>query len=1103
MSESEKTTFTTLGGSPVPGLTLRQVLRGHKDWIGRIAWSPDGALLASPSADKTIRLWDTRSGECLRVLQGHPSPVLSAAWSPDGSRLASASQDETVRLWDAAGGQCLQTLQGHTGKVNSVAWSPDGSRLASASYDGTVRLWDAAGGQCLQILQGHTSWVNSVAWSPDGSRLVSASGDNTVRLWNAAGGQCLQTLQGHTNYVLSVAWSPDGSRLVSASGDNTVRLWDAGSGKTMQVLEGHTGSVRCAAFSPDGHWLASKSGDYTVYLWRCDTWVCVAMWDEPASGYWPPGLAFHPRLPLLATLGENEKIIRIWELDEAILLGASTPLSASQKSIHYTAAKIVLTGDSGVGKTGLGWRLVHGEFKDHPSTHGQQFWLLQALQTRRTDGAECEAVLWDLAGQADYRLIHGLFLDDADLALLLFNPADSQEPLRGVEFWLNSLPPHCRTILVGARCDRGDTSLSDAEIHQFCAQRGISGYVRTSALANIGLADLLEIVRAQIDWDGMTATVTTQTFKRVKDFVLTLKQDDAQNPRILYDWAALREHLQASDSAWDFSDAEMQTAVGHLARHGYVKILRTSHGGPRVLLRPELLNNLAASFVLEARRNPKGLGALAEREIQANRYNFAELQPLTAEEREILPDAVTVLFLANTIAFREAVGADTYLIFPALINQKKPQLSEIAVYDDMAYSVRGAVENVYAALVVLLGYTNVFTRTNQWQNQAQYEVGAGEICGFRQHAEREGEIELVLYYCQKTSEASRTLFQGLFESFLKQRQVEITRFKPVVCPHCQERQTREAVMARLRKNQQKMFCNDCGESINIAQVQQAIVLTPQQQAAVTRETHAAQQRTRFETALAQVFNFVQEKQIAAPSCFISYAWGVAEHERWVRQFFAPDLRKAGIQIILDDWHNAEIGSDVQRFIDRITKSDSIIVVGTPRYRESCDKEKEENKMDGGSSTIAEEIKLIKAACTYKYLDKHELQDILKKLIPSEFEQVLFSCNIPQAILSGTQTQRAIDVVRYAENCNELKALQACIENQTKIIIKYPVVRPVILTGDQNSALPDFMKTQLYADFRREQHYFRVLFDLILSLYGVAFDDPAVIDLRESLQRETR
>jgi WD40 repeat protein len=103
--EPQATDFTEIGGSPVPGLTLRHVLRGHTGWITRIAWSPDGSYLASPSADNTIRIWDMRSGACMRILKDHTDMIYSVAWSPDGQRLASASGDNTLRLWDAASGK--------------------------------------------------------------------------------------------------------------------------------------------------------------------------------------------------------------------------------------------------------------------------------------------------------------------------------------------------------------------------------------------------------------------------------------------------------------------------------------------------------------------------------------------------------------------------------------------------------------------------------------------------------------------------------------------------------------------------------------------------------------------------------------------------------------------------------------------------------------------------------------------------------------------------------------------------------------------------------------------------------------------------------------
>ena len=266
---------------------------------------------------------------------------------------------------------------------------------------------------------------------------------------------------------------------------------------------------------------------------------------------WPPSIAFHPHLPILATLGEKDTIIRIWELDEASC-SALRLRSARKESVHYTTAKLVLVGDSGVGKTGLGWRLAHGEFKEHASTHGQQFWAIPQLGLKRKDGTECEAVLWDLAGQHVYRQIHSIFLENVAAALVLFDPSNRQDPLKGAQFWLEQLkgkgqlPP---TVLVGARVDRGAPALSQQELDQFCQRYGISGgYISTSAMSGEGLDELLEIVKAQIPWDEMTATVTTVTFKRIKDYVLSLKEKPDRKG-VLVSPAELRTQLRRTDLA--------------------------------------------------------------------------------------------------------------------------------------------------------------------------------------------------------------------------------------------------------------------------------------------------------------------------------------------------------------------------------------------------------------------------------------------------------------------------------------------------------------------------------------------------------------------------
>ncbi|MDA0590261.1 MAG: TIR domain-containing protein [Planctomycetota bacterium] len=1038
-----------------PGVKLLRALEGHSALVMGVAFDPQGGMLASGGGDNTVQLWEATSGKRLRTLEGHEGSVCSVAFAPQGGMLASGSGDGTVKLWEATSGKLLRTLEGHRSVVCSVAFAPQGGMLASGSDDNTVKLWEAISGKLLRTLDGHKSVVFSVAFDPQGGMLASGSSDGTVKLWEATSGKLLRTLEGHKNLVLSVAFDPQGGMLASGGDDGTVQLWEATSGKLLRTLEGHSGWVDIVVFSPDGRLLASKSNDGTIRLWNCETWETVAVIPAPTMGSnWIPALAFHPTLPLLATAGsppntpEEDRCreIHLFELDYDLLLGSdsraksttkttATGSPSHEKMVHSTSAKIVLVGDSGVGKTGLGWRLAHGEYREHDSTHGQQFWVLEQLRTTRTDGTLCEAVLWDLAGQPDYRLIHALSIQDADLALILFDPTNSRDPLGSAEYWLRQLPADCPKILVAARVDRGHPVLTDDELAAFCQRQGIAGgWIATSAREETGLDELLARMKQAIPWDDKPVITTDAVFKQIKDFVLALKESRTHK-QIIFTAAKLREAIrkkrgkQAAGAAslGTLTDSQVLTAVKNLSSQGFVRVLTLSSGEEQILLVPELMNNLAASMVLEARRNTRGLGAVEESRLFDNSYRFRELEKLSAADKELLLDGTIEAFLANRLSyrcFREQAGEIKVLVFPDLMNLKKPQRDDLITENGASYILTGSTENTFAGLVVLLGYTNLFARTDQAHDVAWFESPQKEICGVRQIRE-DNERTIVLLFSRDASANIRHVFEGLVEQMLSCRDTHVRRVRPVKCAKCGTEVDRAVMARRLKSGKSKSFCEECGTQL-VLPPDEPLSVKPDQRQQIIRESAVAERRTKFEEIIFELSRLAETEKHAAPTCFVSYAWGNSDHERWVEHRLAMDLEKAGIKVILDRWENSQIGSSIPRFVDLISKADRVLIVGTKAYRR-----KFENRDPEFGTVVA-----------------------------AEMDQV-------SARLLGSEGRKK-------------------------------TVLPVLLEGNPEEALPPALTTRVYSDFRDDARYFDTALDLLLSLHEIPSRHPATSHWKKQL-----
>jgi WD40 repeat protein len=288
-------------------------LTAHTGPVQCVAFSPDGTLALSGSADRTVRLWNVRSRKQLRVFQGHTDSVLSVAFAADRTRGLSAGHDGTLRGWDLGTGMEIQRQDFRAGAASMVSFSPDGKVAALGGTDGIVRIWDLASKTEVVKLKGHSDAVTCLAFSADGKRLIAGGDDCGVRVWNVANAKVVLSFANLGGAVRGVAFSPRGDRIAACGDNQPIHLWDAASGRELKRLQGHSGSVASVAFSVDGSLLLSGGDDCTVRLWDEDNSKKMLLVGEHVS--WVNSVAFSPD-GRHALSGGNEPAIRLWQLAE-------------------------------------------------------------------------------------------------------------------------------------------------------------------------------------------------------------------------------------------------------------------------------------------------------------------------------------------------------------------------------------------------------------------------------------------------------------------------------------------------------------------------------------------------------------------------------------------------------------------------------------------------------------------------------------------------------------------------------------------------------------------------------------------------------------------
>ncbi len=341
----------------------------HRRSIRDLAFSADGALLASAGEDARVQIWNTATGERIQTIGECAAPAAQAstaeagaepgveagclagtlfalAFSPDDALLAVGGQGPRVHMFDVAAGAPVGQLVGHLGDISGIAFSPDGRWIATAGSDNVAILWDAQSLRAVDRLVAHTNMVLGVAFSPDSRKLATGAWDGTARIWDVQSGRELLSLLGNGGVVRALAFNPaHGDEVATGSADGVVRLWDTAADPAQGVSEAHEGGVTGLAYAPDGKTLATVGNDGRLRVWELATGR--RLWEAGnEGGVKLQGVAFSPDGKRVAVASDGYA---------AVIYAAATGQEQLALTEHRSAVYAVAFSPDGTQVATAGW----------------------------------------------------------------------------------------------------------------------------------------------------------------------------------------------------------------------------------------------------------------------------------------------------------------------------------------------------------------------------------------------------------------------------------------------------------------------------------------------------------------------------------------------------------------------------------------------------------------------------------------------------------------------------------------------------------------------------------------------------------------------------
>ncbi|MGV3618689.1 MAG: metallophosphoesterase [Fimbriimonas sp.] len=809
------------------GITQQAELYSPSGDVTCSSWSKNGKYIALGTSSSKVLIWEEPALSAStakfkasikpfsNLVEGsyNDKPIVHIEWSPDGKSLLCLLADGSLCLYNLNSKASRLLTQGDPITYSFFSWSPDSKHIALAR-SGAISIVNALG---AVVRQTSIRDYCAVAWSPDGHFIGAGTGKGQVVLLDGHSGIELSVCGSHSDRVAHLSWSSDGMCLASCSNDASVRLWDAKNVARNRVLEGHTSSVTQCCFSADGLFLASVSED-SLRVWLRATGEQVAQIPQPSSRRRHAPLSFHPVRPLLATHAKTKTSCCVWALHAPILFTSSI----SRPFTKHISAKIVVVGESSVGKSCLSARIATDSYAERGTTHGMQFWPI--LPERFDPKHICppdekqQIVLWDMGGQDQYRLIHQLFLHDTTVALILVEPTRGRAAFEDVKVWNKRLEKQLRgrsvaKFLVGTKLESDDAVVDLRAIDDLISSCGFRGYFPTSAKTGKGVDELSTAIASALDWKKLAETTRPQVFQQIREEI----EQQWRAGKVVLLFEDLLEQIKLK-SLGDYSERAVDRVVKQLAQLGVLVESSLSTGERALVLQINEVERYAGSIILLAHQHPQGIAAIEESRIASTSMSFpgiAESERLPRDQELVVLQCVVRLLLEHGIC----LSHKGLLVFPSLIQVAASSGigSEVQHSVSLYYDFSGAIDNIYSALVVSLAYSGDFGAMRLWSDRAEFEQNGNVVYGLKQVPRDGGFAHLDVYFSDEVKPEERSLFNSFIEQHLQENGVDIREHVEVSCSQCGTVINERVIRARILDNKSDVGCPKCDIRIKISE----------------------------------------------------------------------------------------------------------------------------------------------------------------------------------------------------------------------------------------------------------------------------------------------